>query len=85
MNYFDKMRGTTTSPPRVSLSEIFWSWIGAFLGIGAVAFINYNLLPQSDLLMLIGSFGASAGLGGFYGASSLSFLRREESVPGPNV
>ena len=66
MNYFDKMRGTTTSPPRVSLSEIFWSWIGAFLGIGAVAFINYNLLPHSDLLMLIGSFGASAVL--IYGA-----------------
>ena len=66
MNYFDKMRGTTTSPPRVSLSEVFWSWIGAFLGIGAVAFINYNLLPHSDLLMLIGSFGASAVL--IYGA-----------------
>jgi len=66
MNYFDKMRGTTTSPPRVSLSEVFWSWTGAFLGIAAVAFINYNLLPQSDLLMLIGSFGASAVL--IYGA-----------------
>ena len=66
MNYFDKMRGTTTSPPRVSLSEVFWSWTGAFLGIASVAFINYNLLPQSDLLMLIGSFGASAVL--IYGA-----------------
>ena len=58
MDYFNKMRGTTASPPRVSLSEVFWSWLGAFLGIGAVAFINYNLLHKSDLLMLIGSFGA---------------------------
>ena len=66
MNYFNKMHGTTTSPPRVSLSEVFWSWIGAFLGIGAVAFINYNLLSKSDLIMLIGSFGASAVL--IYGA-----------------
>ncbi|MBW1792407.1 MAG: HPP family protein [Deltaproteobacteria bacterium] len=64
--YFNKMRGTTKSPPGVSLSEIGWSWIGAFLGISAVAFINYNLLEQTDLLMIIGSFGASAVL--IYGA-----------------
>lgn len=66
MNYFNKMRGVTKSPPGVSLSEVFWSWIGAFFGIGAVAFINYNLLAESDLIMLIGSFGASAVL--LYGA-----------------
>jgi len=66
MNYFNKMRGATTSPPGVSLSEVFWSWIGAFFGIGAVAFVNYNLLSESDLIMLIGSFGASAVL--LYGA-----------------
>lgn len=66
MNYFNKMRGVTKSPPGVSLSEVFWSWIGAFFGIGAVAFINYNLLSESDLIMLIGSFGASAVL--LYGA-----------------
>ena len=65
-DYFNKMRGTTYSPPRVSLSEIGWSWIGAFLGISAVAFMNYNLLEQTDLLMIIGSFGASAVL--IYGA-----------------
>lgn len=64
--YFNKMRGTTKSPPGVSLSEIGWSWIGAFLGISAVAFINYNLLEQTDFLMIIGSFGASAVL--IYGA-----------------
>ncbi len=64
--YFNKMKGTTKSPPRVSLSEIGWSWIGAFLGISAVAFMNYNLLAQTDLVMIIGSFGASAVL--IYGA-----------------
>jgi hypothetical protein len=53
MDYFNKIRGTTASQPRVSLSEVFWSWLGAFLGIGAVAFINYNLLTKSDLLMLV--------------------------------
>ncbi|MCK9375682.1 MAG: HPP family protein [Syntrophobacterales bacterium] len=64
--YFRKMAGTTQSPPRVNLAEIFWSWLGAFLGIAAVAVINYNLLDKTSLLMLIGSFGASAVL--IYGA-----------------
>ena len=64
--YFNKMRGATKSPPGVSLAEIGWSWIGAFLGISAVAFINYNFLEQTDFLMIIGSFGASAVL--IYGA-----------------
>lgn len=66
MNYFKKMRGTTKSPPIVSLSEIIWSWIGAFLGIASVALINFNLLEETDLVMIIGSFGASAVL--IYGA-----------------
>ncbi len=55
MEYFKKMKGTTKSPPTVSLSEIFWSWIGAFFGIGAVAFINYNIFKGTDLVMIIGS------------------------------
>jgi CBS-domain-containing membrane protein len=65
-DYFRKMAGTTQSPPRVSLSEILWSWLGAFLGIAAVAYINYGFLDASDLVMIIGSFGASAVL--IYGA-----------------
>ena len=66
MKYFSKMKGTTTSPPGVSFSEIIWSWIGAFFGIAAVAFINYNVFKGTDLVMIIGSFGASAVL--IYGA-----------------
>jgi len=66
MEYFNKMRGTTTSPPRVSVIEIAWSWIGAFLGIAAVASAHYNLLSGTDFVMVIGSFGASAVL--IYGA-----------------
>jgi len=65
-NYFEKMRGAAKSPPRVSMSEIAWSWIGAFLGIAAVAMMNFNLLEKTDLVMIIGSFGASAVL--IYGA-----------------
>lgn len=64
--YYKKMRGDAKSPPRVDISEIAWSWIGAFLGIGAVAYISYDLIDKTDLVMTIGSFGASAVL--IYGA-----------------
>ncbi len=66
INYFKKMLGETTSPPRVKFSEVVWSWVGSFLGIAAVGIINYNLLEDTDLVMIIGSFGASAVL--IYGA-----------------
>lgn len=64
--YFKKMTGATKSPPGVSISEIFWSWTGSFLGIGAIAFANYHIFEKVELLMIIGSFGASAVL--IYGA-----------------
>jgi len=61
------MRGTTRgSPPRVSLSEMLWSWVGAFLGIGAIAWLNQRFFVGSDLTLVIGSLGASAVL--TYGA-----------------
>ena len=66
MNYFKKMSGATKSPPRVSLSEIIWSWVGSFLGIAAVGFLHYDIIKGTDLVMVIGSFGASAVL--IYGA-----------------
>ncbi len=50
----------------VSIFEIAWSWIGAFAGIAAVAFFHYRILAETDLVMIIGSFGASAVL--VYGA-----------------
>jgi len=65
--YFNKMRGTTGGgPPRVSNNEILWSWIGGFLGIGAVAWFNQLFFEGTDLTFMIGSFGASAVL--VYGA-----------------
>ena len=65
--YFRKMRGSTRgSPPRVSNSEILWSWIGGFLGIGLLAWINHLYFSGTDLTLMIASFGASAVL--VYGA-----------------
>ncbi|MGD2083198.1 MAG: HPP family protein [Chromatiales bacterium] len=65
--YIRKMRGTTRgSPPRVSNSEILWSWIGSFIGIGAVGMVQQVYFDGTDLTLIIGSFGASAVL--VYGA-----------------
>lgn len=66
MQYFKKMKGTTQSPPAVSISEILWSWIGAFLGIMPLAYMNEHLFETTDFVFIIGSFGASAVL--VYGA-----------------
>jgi CBS-domain-containing membrane protein len=66
MNYFQKMRGGGQSPPKVSLAEVLWSWLGSFLGLAAVSLIHYKILDQTGLMLIIGSFGASAVL--IYGA-----------------
>lgn len=66
MEYFSKMRGSAKGPPPVRFAEIVWSWVGAFLGIALVAYLNYHLLEGTDLVIIIGSFGASAVL--IYGA-----------------
>lgn len=61
--YLQKMRGTTRgSPPRVSNAEVLWSWVGGFLGIGAVALASRVLLTGVDHGLMIGSLGASAVL-----------------------
>ncbi|MBF0467673.1 MAG: HPP family protein [Desulfamplus sp.] len=66
ITFLNKMRGGKQSPPGVNLSEIIWSWLGAFLGITPVAFLHYNIFSGEDIVMIIGSFGASAVL--VYGA-----------------
>jgi CBS-domain-containing membrane protein len=64
--YLNKMKGSTKSPPAVGLSEILWSWAGAFMGIAAVSLISFRLLEGTGFTLIIGSFGASAVL--IYGA-----------------
>lgn len=66
-SYFRKWRGTTAGrPPRVRNDEIFWSWIGASMGMGLLAMIGSLWFGSRNLPWLIGSFGASAVL--LYGA-----------------
>jgi CBS domain-containing membrane protein len=42
--------------------EHVWTFIGAFLGIGLIGFINSHYLAPTENIFLIGSFGASCVL-----------------------
>lgn len=66
--YWRKWRGTTAgSPPRVHSDEVFWSWIGAVLGIGLLGWIGQQFFaPRSPLAQprnLIGGHLISALIG----------------------
>ena len=74
------MKGTTKSPPAVGALEIFWSWVGSFIGIAAVAYINHAIVDRTDLVMIIGSFGASAVL--IYGAIRSPLARPRNLIGG---
>lgn len=82
MNFFNKMKGITKSPPAVNMSEVIWSWIGAFIGISAVGFVHYRFFEQHDFILMIGSFGASAVL--VYGAIK-SPLAQPRNVIGGHI
>lgn len=62
----DRLRRMGGRPAQVSAVQVFWSWLGAFLGIGGVALLGQFLLVGADRFFVIGSFGASAVL--VYGA-----------------
>ena len=46
----------------VDYKEHFWAFLGSFVGLGIICFIQYKAFPQHDLVFLIGSFGASCVL-----------------------
>lgn len=82
-DYFRKWRGTTAgSPPRVSTSEVVWSWLGAFVGIGAIALIGGAWVDGNGLGLMIASFGATAVL--LFGAPR-SPLAQPRNVIGGHV
>ena len=65
--YFSKWQGQHQQiPPRHSIYELVYGFIGAFLGIAFPALIQFNWFAvnyaQTDYTMIIGSFGASAVL-----------------------
>ncbi|AOV15808.1 hypothetical protein BJI67_00880 [Acidihalobacter aeolianus] len=60
--YWAKWRGRGHQlPPRVNASELFWSFIGSVLGIGAVGLCSI-WFDGTDRILVIGSLGASSVL-----------------------
>lgn len=73
-------KNRSSAPPRVHIAEILISWIGAFLGIGALAFLELKYVSKTDMTLMIGSFGASAVL--VYGAIKSPFAQPRNLVGG---
>jgi CBS domain-containing membrane protein len=46
----------------IDFKEHFWAFLGSFVGIGIIAYLQSQTLPHSDVVFLIGSFGASSVL-----------------------
>lgn len=83
-HFFSKMRGTSRVHTRKPASEIFWSWLGGFLGIYAIWQINrYMGIQENANLFLIGSFGASAVL--IYGVPMSDFSQPRNLVGGHTI
>lgn len=83
-NYFQKMKGGDKSQNSVPVSEVLWSVLGALLGISLLHYITLDyvsdLIAESDIKYLIGSFGASAVL--VYGIPDSPFSQPRNLVGG---
>ncbi len=59
---FRKTRYILYKETLINTEEHFWAFIGSFIGIGIIAYLQSQTLPKSDVIYLIGSFGASSVL-----------------------
>lgn len=84
-NYLKKMQGVTgkRGPPLITCSrDHAWSAVGCFCGIAMLAALQYNYpdLSNSNLAMLVASFGASAIL--VYGAPAAPLAQPRNVIVG---
>lgn len=61
-------------------TDIFWTFLGGFFGIGIIGFISSGYFTLNDNVFLIGSFGASAVL--VYGATNSPLAQPRNLVGG---
>lgn len=64
----------------IDRSDIVWTFLGGFFGIGIIGFISSRYFTLNDNLFLIGSFGASAVL--IYGATNSPLAQPRNLVGG---
>ncbi|MBB3141907.1 HPP family protein [Halomonas sp. THAF12] len=58
--YFNKMRGNRYRRDDIDWRDACWSWLGAFIGMSAVAWLGEQWLAHH--LLIVGSFGATSVL-----------------------
>ena len=46
----------------LNVNEHIWAFVGSFVGLGVICFLQFQALSRFDLTLLIGSFGASCVL-----------------------
>ncbi len=84
--YFGKMKGATLlssnrfSRDYISFGELFWAFLGSFLGIGLLSLLHSGWLEPAGLSLMIGSFGASAVL--VYGAPASPLAQPRNLIGG---
>jgi CBS domain-containing membrane protein len=64
----------------IDKTDILWTFLGGFFGIGIIGFISSQYFALNDNLFLIGSFGASAVL--VYGATNSPLAQPRNLVGG---
>jgi CBS domain-containing membrane protein len=64
----------------IDRTDILWTFLGGFFGIGIIGFISSQYFTLNDNLFLIGSFGASAVL--VYGATNSPLAQPRNLVGG---
>lgn len=79
MKFFYKQFQKINSEP-LDKSNMFWSWIGSFLGIILIAFFHKNFLDDDGLILVLSSFGASAVL--IYGAINSPLAQPKNLIGG---
>ena len=67
----------------VDFREHLWSFVGAFVGIGLIAFFQSHILTRFENIFLIGSFGASSVL--VYGAIQSPLAQPRNLIGGPVI
>ncbi|KXS43408.1 MAG: HPP family protein [Candidatus Frackibacter sp. T328-2] len=80
-NTFNKLYNTMISKLEINiintkLLDLFWSFLGAFLGIGAITYLTYT----HNITLLAPSFGASAVL--IYGACEVPMAQPKNVIGG---
>ncbi|KGO93091.1 HPP family protein [Flavobacterium subsaxonicum] len=66
----------------VDFKEHFWAFVGSFIGLGTITFLQYKMFSPQDVVLLVGSFGASCVL--VYGVI-LSPLAQPRNLIGGHV